>query len=67
MGKGLILISSEEGETEENNEKFLSDFGLKEGSILTCDDFLQNYQLKVSGRCRVDAILAKLFFLNSEL
>jgi len=47
MGKGLILISSEEGETEENNEKFLSDFGLKEGSILTCDDFLQNYQLKM--------------------
>jgi ubiquitin-like 1-activating enzyme E1 B len=47
MGKGLILISSEEGETECNNDKFLSDFNLKEGSILTCDDFLQNYQLKV--------------------
>jgi ubiquitin-like 1-activating enzyme E1 B len=46
-GKGVILISSEEGETEANNEKFLKDFGLKDGSILTCDDFLQNYQLKM--------------------
>ena len=62
MGKGLILISSEEGETEENNEKFLSDFGLKEGSILTCDDFLQNYQLKVSRCWRVDAIFSQTFF-----
>lgn len=47
MGKGLILISSEEGETECNNDKFLANFSLKEGSILTCDDFLQNYQLKM--------------------
>lgn len=46
-GKGVILISSEEGETECNNEKFLKDFGLKDGSILSCDDFVQNYQLKV--------------------
>lgn len=46
-GKGVILISSEEGETEANNDKFLKDFGLKDGSILTCDDFLQNYQLKM--------------------
>jgi ubiquitin-like 1-activating enzyme E1 B len=46
-GKGMILISSEEGETECNHEKFLKDFGLKDGSILVCDDFLQNYQLKM--------------------
>merc|ERR1719348_2301694 len=46
-GKGLILISSEEGETECNNEKFLKDFGLVDGSVLLCDDFLQNYNLKV--------------------
>jgi len=46
-GKGLILISSEEGETECNNEKFLKDFGLVDGSVLVCDDFLQNYNLKV--------------------
>ena len=61
MGKGLILISSEEGETEENNDKFLADFGLKEGSILTCDDFLQNYQLKVSGSCRTASIFSLTF------
>jgi ubiquitin-like 1-activating enzyme E1 B len=47
-GKGIILISSEEGETDANNDKFLKDLGLVDGSILTCDDFLQNYTLKVS-------------------
>lgn len=46
-GKGIILISSEEGETEANNDKFLKDLGLVDGSILTCDDFLQSYTLKV--------------------
>jgi ubiquitin-like 1-activating enzyme E1 B len=46
-GKGVILISSEEGETECNNEKFLKDFGLVDGNVLACDDFLQNYNLKV--------------------
>jgi len=46
-GKGVILISSEEGETECNNEKFLKDFNLVDGSVLACDDFLQNYTLKV--------------------
>merc|ERR1719483_766597 len=46
-GKGVILISSEEGETECNNDKFLKDFGLVDGNVLACDDFLQNYNLKV--------------------
>ncbi|XP_048738345.2 SUMO-activating enzyme subunit 2-like isoform X2 [Ostrea edulis] len=46
-GKGTILISSEEGETEENNDKFLSEFHIGNGSILKCDDFLQSYELKV--------------------
>ncbi|XP_062594248.1 SUMO-activating enzyme subunit 2-like [Saccostrea cucullata] len=46
-GKGTILISSEEGETEENSDKFLSEFHIGNGSILKCDDFLQNYELKV--------------------
>jgi len=46
-GKGVILISSEEGETECNNDKFLKDFDLVDGSVLACDDFLQNYTLKV--------------------
>ncbi|XP_061163588.1 SUMO-activating enzyme subunit 2-like [Saccostrea echinata] len=46
-GKGTILISSEEGETEENSDKFLSEFHIGNGSILKCDDFLQSYELKV--------------------
>jgi len=45
-GKGVILISSEEGETECNNEKCLQEFGLMDGAVLSCDDFLQNYSLK---------------------
>ncbi|TRZ02920.1 hypothetical protein DNTS_024206 [Danionella cerebrum] len=47
-GKGTILISSEEGETEANNEKFLSDFGIRNGSRLQADDFLQDYTLLVN-------------------
>ena len=46
-GKGVILISSEEGETEANAEKFLGDFDLADGSILACDDFLQEFSLRV--------------------
>ncbi|KAL3858925.1 hypothetical protein ACJMK2_009174 [Sinanodonta woodiana] len=46
-GKGTILISSEEGETEENTEKFLEQFGINNGVRLKCDDFLQNYNLTI--------------------
>jgi len=47
-GKGTILISSEEGDDNSAmGEKFLKDFGLKDGSILSCDDFLQSYSLKM--------------------
>ena len=46
-GKGVVLISSEEGETECNNENFLKDFGLMDGAILKCDDFLQDYNITV--------------------
>lgn len=45
--KGLILISSEEGETECNNEKLLSDLDIVDGCILKVDDFFQNYELTV--------------------
>ncbi|KAM3869892.1 SUMO-activating enzyme subunit 2 isoform 2-T2 [Diretmus argenteus] len=47
-GKGTILISSEEGETEGNNSKFLSDFGIRNGSRLQADDFLQDYTLLIN-------------------
>nr|AGC75067.1 SUMO-activating enzyme subunit 2 [Eriocheir sinensis] len=46
-GKGTILISSEEGETQENNDKFLKDFNIMDGTQLNCDDFLQNYNIMV--------------------
>ena len=46
-GKGTILISSEEGETDALMDKTLDSFGLATGAILSCDDFLQNYSLKV--------------------
>merc|ERR1712181_15642 len=46
-GKGVIILSSEEGETEENMDKPLSAFGLADGGVLSCDDFLQNYTLRV--------------------
>ncbi|KAL8570498.1 E1 ubiquitin-activating protein uba2 [Nucella lapillus] len=47
-GKGTIIISSEEGETEENNDKFLSDFAIRNGTRLKCDDFLQVYSLVIT-------------------
>lgn len=46
-GRGVILISSEEGETEELAEKSLSEFDIKDGAVLTCDDFNQKYSLRM--------------------
>ncbi|XP_063881561.1 SUMO-activating enzyme subunit 2-like isoform X4 [Scylla paramamosain] len=46
-GKGTILISSEEGETQENNGKMLKEFNIVDGTQLNCDDFLQNYNILV--------------------
>lgn len=47
-GKGSIIISSEEGETEENNDKTLNSFGITGGARLKVDDFLQNYELVIN-------------------
>lgn len=44
-GKGTILLSSEEGETDDNLPRSLGEFGIGDGSRLQADDFLQNYQL----------------------
>ncbi|CAD5110934.1 DgyrCDS291 [Dimorphilus gyrociliatus] len=46
-GKGTIVISSEEGETTENMDKTLSEFSIKNGSQLKCDDFLQRYEVTI--------------------
>ncbi|KAM8946660.1 SUMO-activating enzyme subunit 2 isoform 2-T2 [Pelodytes ibericus] len=47
-GKGTILISSEEGETAANNNRNISDFGIRNGSRLQADDFLQDYTLLIN-------------------
>ncbi|KAK1333664.1 hypothetical protein QTO34_006049, partial [Cnephaeus nilssonii] len=44
--KGTILISSEEGGTEANNHT--SEFGIRNGSRLQADDFLQDYTLLIN-------------------
>lgn len=46
-GTGSVVISSEEGETEENNDKLLEELGIKDGTILKVDDFQQNYSLTI--------------------
>lgn len=48
MDKGTIVISSEEGETDCNNEKKLSEMSIVDGCILRVDDFFQNYELSIT-------------------
>ena len=48
-GKGVVLISSDAEEREESLlDKVLAEVGLADGSVVSCDDFLQNYNLRVS-------------------
>lgn len=47
-GKGTIMLSSEEGETEDNLTKTLGYFGVTSGTRLSVDDFLQNYKLVIT-------------------
>jgi ubiquitin-like 1-activating enzyme E1 B len=47
-GKGIIVISSEEGETECNEEKLLKEMSIVDGCILKVDDFFQNYELTIT-------------------
>lgn len=42
------MSAIQQGETEENMDKPLSAFGLADGGVLGCDDFLQNYTLRVA-------------------
>ncbi|KYN02769.1 PREDICTED: SUMO-activating enzyme subunit 2-like [Cyphomyrmex costatus] len=46
-GTGAVVISSEEGEMEGNNNKKLEELGIKNGTIFKVDDFQQNYSLTV--------------------
>ncbi|XP_075978519.1 ubiquitin-like activating enzyme 2 [Anticarsia gemmatalis] len=46
-GKGLVVLSSEPGETDHNNDKTLEEIGLNDGCALLVDDFLQNFEVRV--------------------
>eukprot|EP00795_Rhopilema_esculentum_P001360 gene1360-15763_t len=65
-GKGTILISSEEGETEDNNSKMLSEFKIVNGTRLKVDDFLQNYELVITIRQREEKDPDELFVVEGE-
>ena len=41
------MVSSEEGETEENNHKTLKEMNVTGGTILAVEDFLQDFKIKV--------------------
>lgn len=47
-GKGVIVISSEEDETECNEGKLLKEMQIVDGCILKVDDFFQNYELTIT-------------------
>ncbi|XP_039273668.2 SUMO-activating enzyme subunit 2-like [Styela clava] len=47
-GTGVILLSSEEGESDDSLPKSLSEFGIQNGSRLCADDFLQNFKLIIN-------------------
>ena len=59
------LISSEEGETDDNWDKKLSHFKIVNSTRLKADDFLQNYELVVIVKQKDD--LEELFVLEGDL
>merc|ERR1711962_506059 len=66
-GRGSIIISSEEGETEQNWAKPLSYFKITSGTLLKGDDFLQDYQLNVLIRHKVGIDPPDIFQLEGEV
>ncbi|EDV26032.1 uncharacterized protein TRIADDRAFT_24020 [Trichoplax adhaerens] len=65
-GSGIILISSEEGETEDIINCKLSQFGIRNGSQLKADDFLQNYSLKLKVIHEYVLMPPRLLFISSS-
>jgi ubiquitin-like 1-activating enzyme E1 B len=47
-GKGIIIISSDDDETECNEAKLLKEMHIVDGCILKVDDFFQNYELTIT-------------------
>jgi len=48
IASGTILISSEEGETDDNLTLTLDKFGIRDGSRLKVDDFVHNTKLLIN-------------------
>ncbi|CAH8597713.1 unnamed protein product [Heterobilharzia americana] len=64
--RGIILISSEEGETDEDTlNKTLADFKVSQGSCLQCDDFRQDFNLRLIISC-ISTELANALPINSS-
>jgi len=51
---GRIIISSDEEETSELQKKTLSELSIQDGARLKCDDFLQQYELRLIIRNSTD-------------
>lgn len=64
---GSVLISSEEGETEHNDGKTLSELGVRDGTILQADDFVQIYKLTIIVRQRELSREDPPFFVVSDI
>lgn len=56
---GAIVVSSEDGETDDIEDKVMADLGMGHDARLLCDDFLQNFQLvcKIYARFRIDFLI----------
>ncbi|EDO46454.1 predicted protein [Nematostella vectensis] len=66
-GKGTIIISSEQGETEDNLPKALAEFNIINGSRLKADDFLQNYELVINIKHRTDLETDQEFEVEGDI
>lgn len=66
-GKGSILISSEPGETEDNQKRALQSFGIDNGTRLKCEDYQQDYELTVILRHKDDIEPPLAFLLEGDI
>ncbi|CAH8610905.1 E1 ubiquitin-activating protein uba2 [Schistosoma haematobium] len=65
--RGIILISSDEDETDEETlNKTLADFKLTHGTCLQCDDFRQDFTIQLILSC-ISVELANALPTNSDL
>lgn len=63
---GVIIISSEPGETDAIQKRTLRCLGVRHGSRLVCDDFLQNYQLVLNVKHDASLISEDMFEVTRQ-